>query len=351
MSLHPAMVNIDPQKVSQYGNRGKLALAQEDTDALSPQIRGRGFAAIDAAASIMLGAFPEEAHHLQLEDLPEMTSWLILLQLDQKLERVGLDLSTTDEFGTPATLIAEVARLSKLNPILVTAVAIFCEQPNWKQTFPPPGRNRDTDLRMTVVYCYLLHRIAQTFNDEPLKTELPVGQSTFAQMLFDHFEALKKTCNSDKYFSSFERVKQYGATMVWKIYGLRYKNGISGGLLTWLLQQLRGPGLSINILEAMMEDIYMGYCYNAWSAFELMLEPGNQIFKGTGSTRDYIWMRKDGRSSGVLCMCSPFPIIWNNLYSTWMLAFCSRYSDWPFIFTKILNPSVMASYHEVDPGT
>ena len=135
----------------------------------------------------MLSAFQEDAHRVPLEDLPEMTSWLILLQLDQKLETVGLDLSATDELGTPAALIAEIARLSKLNPILVTAAAIFCEQSNWKQTFPPPGRKKDTDLRMAVVYCYLLHRIAQTYTDEPLKTELPPGQNTFAQKLFDHF--------------------------------------------------------------------------------------------------------------------------------------------------------------------
>ena len=95
----------------------------------------------------------------------------------------------------------------------------------------------------------------------------------------------------------------------------------------------------------------MGFIDNAWSGLQLMLEPGNQIIQGTGSTMDYIWMRQDGRPSGLLAMRSPLPIIWNNLYISWNLAFCSnQYSDWPFVFAKLLNPAVLGTYNEVDPG-
>ena len=55
------------------------------------------------------------------------------------LKTAGLDLSSTDEIGTAASLIEEIAKLSKLNPILVTAAGEFCEQPNWRQSFPAPG--------------------------------------------------------------------------------------------------------------------------------------------------------------------------------------------------------------------
>ena len=62
-------------------------------------------------------------------------------------------------------------------------------------------------------------------------------------------------------------------------------------------------------------------------------------------------MRPDGRKSGVLCMRQPLPIIWNNLYVAWNLAFCSdQYSDWPIFFAKLLNPAVLGGYHEVDAG-
>ena len=95
----------------------------------------------------------------------------------------------------------------------------------------------------------------------------------------------------------------------------------------------------------------MGYIDNAWCGFELMLEPGNQTVKGADGTTDYFWRPPHGRQSGVLCTRSPLPIIWNNLYITWNLAFGSnQYSNWPLFFAKLLNPVVFGSYHQVDPG-
>ena len=95
----------------------------------------------------------------------------------------------------------------------------------------------------------------------------------------------------------------------------------------------------------------MGYIDNAWCGFELMLEPGNKIVKGTDGTTDYFWRPSHGRQTGVICARSPLPIIWNNLYTSWNLAFVSKqYSDWPLFFAKLLNPVVFGSYHLVDPG-
>ena len=61
-------------------DNARLDLAQEGTDALPPQIRERGFTAIEAAASAVLGAFAEDSRHSPLADTPEMKSLLHLLQ-------------------------------------------------------------------------------------------------------------------------------------------------------------------------------------------------------------------------------------------------------------------------------
>ena len=103
----------------------------------------------------------------------------------------------------------------------------------------------------------------------------------------------------------------------------------------------------------MLQDLKTGHTDNARCGYELFLEPGNRVLRGTGpgGTKDYIWMRPDGQESGVLCMRQPLPIIWSNLYVAWNLAFCSdQYSDWPFFFAKLLNPAVLGGYHEVDAG-
>ena len=329
------------------GNSSKLPLAQEGTDALSPQIRDRGFDAIDDVASTVLGAFPQDAHHLPLDDTKEMKSLLILLQLDQKLEILGLELSGIDEIGTPLTLIQEIARVAKLNPILVVAAAKFREQSNWKESFPAPGENRDAELRKAVTYCYLLHCIAKTYANEPPKTELPGGQTTFAEKLLDHFDELYDSFKWEGLMTEFEHSKKIALFTFWKQFFVRHKKGKGFGPEKFL----RAPLLSINILEAMVQDLKKGYIDNACCGFELILEPGNKTLKGTGGTNDYIWTRPDGRQSGVLCIQSPLPIIWNNLYTSWNLAFCSdQYSDWPFFFAKLLNPAVLGSYHEVDAG-
>ena len=67
----------------------KLALAQPDTNALPPQIRERGFGAIDTVAFCVLSAFPEESRHSPLVDTPEMTSLLHLLQGSAKTMSIG----------------------------------------------------------------------------------------------------------------------------------------------------------------------------------------------------------------------------------------------------------------------
>ena len=113
--------------------------------------------------------------------------------------------------------------------------------------------HRDADLRMAVVYCYLLHLISKAVIDEPIKTELQEGEATFSEKLFGHFEALKKSSKWGQYFSLFENTKMDTVKECYKFFILRYKNGISRGPE----RHLRGLALSINIFEAMMQVGYI----------------------------------------------------------------------------------------------
>ena len=340
---------MDKEKFYQNGNIREYgsppALAQEGTDALPQELREKGFAAIDAIGSALLEAFPKDAHHFPLEDSQEMKDLLNLLHLDQ----FGLDLKSVDDLGTPSALITEIARVAKLNPILVVAAAKFQEQSNWKESFPAPCKERDAELRKAITYCYLLHCVAKAYANEPLEAELPEGHMNFAEKLFKHFyDLLNYTYTDwDGIRTLFEHSKQIAVFKCWELYYIRYKKGKDIGAEKYL----RGPLLSINILEAVLQDLKTGYINNACCGYELFLEPGNRVLTGTGGTKDYIWMRPDGRKSGVLCMQQPLPIIWSNLYMAWNLAFCSdQYSDWPFFFAKLLNPAVLGCYHEVDTG-
>ena len=132
------------------------------------------------------------------------------------------------------------------------AAAEFGAQQNCKQSFPPPGIQRDAELRMAVVNCYLLHVISNAVIHEPIKIDLQDGEATFSEKLFGHFEALRKSGDSGQYLSLFEKAKVAGVKECFKFYVVRYKNGISRGPE----KHLRGLALSINILEAMMQVGY-----------------------------------------------------------------------------------------------
>ena len=55
-------------------------------------------------------------------------------------------------------------------------------------SFPEPGPKLDLDIREAVVYCYLLHRIVTKYVEEPVRSDLPKGSSTFTEKLFYHCE-------------------------------------------------------------------------------------------------------------------------------------------------------------------
>ena len=115
------------------------------------------------------------------------------------------------------------------------------------------------------------------------------------------------TCGTT--LTPFEYAKLKSVKCMMKLYQLRGKAGETPE------RYLFGMAVSINILEAMMQDALLGCEDNAWAGYELMLEPGNldRIFRGAGSGIDMEVYR------GVPCLNNPLPVVWNNLYTTWNL--------------------------------
>ena len=54
-------------------------------------------------------------------------------------------------------------------------------------------------MREAVVYCYLLHRIVAKYVEEPVRSNLSAGSTTFTEKLFNHCEYIKRGVCYKKY--------------------------------------------------------------------------------------------------------------------------------------------------------
>ena len=95
--------------------------------------------------------------------------------------------------------------------------------------------------------------------------------------------------------------------------------------------------LIVNILEAVGEDNRIGNHDNALAGTTLAKYPcGSEKFDpqtGAGPTM----LSSNGQS--VTCR-PPLPLDWANLYSAWMVAFMTKYEEFPYYLPKLLIPSV-----------
>lgn len=85
--------------------------------------------------------------------------------------------------------------------------------------------------------------------------------------------------------------------------------------------------LRINILEAVLEDMRLGFRDNAVAGVPLMM-----------NTSDGQSTISPDQNIVVYSVILPEP--WNNLYTAWNLGFTSHYENFPFFFIKLLIPQV-----------
>ncbi|MGB5704135.1 MAG: hypothetical protein WBM48_15040 [Polyangiales bacterium] len=95
--------------------------------------------------------------------------------------------------------------------------------------------------------------------------------------------------------------------------------------------------LSVNIIEAMLEDLRLGNRDNAMSAWPLVKDrPGS--WDRQPKTRAVAARWSEDRKA--ISLSFALPRRWADLYATWNLAFVSHYGDFPYLMTKLLIPQV-----------
>ncbi len=81
-----------------------------------------------------------------------------------------------------------------------------------------------------------------------------------------------------------------------------------------------------------------------------MVEPNNKINDAKESSPDQTWVF-ESVDMGICKAYSVFPVVWNNLYQSWNMAFISNtYEEYPLVIAKLCAPIVSSMYHDVDPG-
>jgi len=133
-----------------------------------------------------------------------------------------------------------------------------------------------------------------------------------------------------KYISLFERVKlsslEIGINLILKCHKSRKVPSRFCRLI-----------LPVNIIEAIFADTRLGCKDNAVSGWPLATNlPGaKKLNPKTGAAPSH-W----SKDKKVIHLCMSLPGKWADLYSTWNLAFVSRYRDFPYFMTKLLIPQV-----------
>lgn len=91
-------------------------------------------------------------------------------------------------------------------------------------------------------------------------------------------------------------------------------------------------------------EILSGHYHNAAAGWLLTLHKTKKkkFDTRTGAGPDY-WS-SDGK---MVCIYTPFPGKWADLYQVWNMAFVSKLEDWPYFITKLLVPGV--GNYQADP--
>jgi hypothetical protein len=315
------------------GGTSALGLGRDGVAVLPDGIRAAGFAAIDALAATLCGLYPNGGVGQSLEG-PELARIVELLDLGPLMP----DLLPTLRLRDVAGHLAECARLTRMNPILVVAAAEYMSLPaDVRATASPPLDNPDAadELRSQVALSALLEAIGLAYLLAPKAStdaeRAALFNTRFAAQITErlHSKAWKTHCNL------FEVLK---IKLVEKPLGERLR--VKQGLDDTLFDQRSGGGLTLqlNILDAMYEDTLLGNDTNAEAGFELMahtFDKDPQPLVGERYTDEW---HLDGKPMGVGRCHMAFADAWVMLYSSWNGAFCANYPE--LVFAKLFNPGV-----------
>ena len=311
--------------------------AHPDLHDLPDEVRAKGRQVLAELSQGVCSKFENAGVGLPLKG--EVLDHIIgLLGLPEVLVK-QLDL---EEFADVASFVKDVERLAALNPILLgfgLAWAGLSEEERATATPAPLGTPEgDEEIRFAVTYCFALHAVAKVLLYEKKDGEI-------WKVFMEEMQAAREKREWKKYFNLFERMKVITVDMPMKSLeeyklGKKIDKEASGGL-----------ALSVNILEAMYQDVKQGSFDNAAAGFELMCESNDRNpIKGCGNDITKEWVPEGGEECAILDFRSPLPLQWNNLYQSWNMAFVSCYSSSPMFYAKLLAPLVSGLYQEIHPG-
>jgi len=278
-----------------------------------------------------------------------------------------------DEFTSVTAFVSDMARVTKQNPMLVAFAARWAALSAKEQSdsFPAASAQRDAEVRYAVAYAFVLHVVTKAS-----MLQRAGADDLILEKMIQRFQKRRGELNKkwEKWTSAFGSLKRVSVSAA-VVNLLQYKKGGAEADKLWKKDiKLNGGGLlAVNILEAMYQDALKGYANNADAGFELMAESSKllrpeqsvcgvrseQYMKlpckdGVAAANSAKWQLPPGTcqcyQAGVPMFFSPFPEVWNNLYSAWNLAFVSGYNDNILFYAKLLNPVVGGTYHVPRPG-
>ena len=100
--------------------------------------------------------------------------------------------------------------------------------------------------------------------------------------------------------------------------------------------------IPLNILEAVLNDIKLGFPENAEAGVILQKNNPGHLLSDDGTGAGPTTLDQDPNNWYSQSISYHFPLSqkWDDLYSVWNMAFVSHYPEWPFFIAKLATPAV-----------
>ncbi len=216
----------------------------------------------------------------------------------------------------PASVIDRVRDAAAQNPYLARFVGAASERPF--AAFAHPERPRV--IPSALAYLVLLDRLTRALHDD---------WRLYAQVRA-HFRE-QSVGRAARGLRAFDRVKFATVDQV----VARDVRAFERGFVDPSMGSVLVP---LNVLEAIVEDLRLGYVDNARAGLTLLVNrPRDAADPRTGIAPARF--SADGKA---VTFGLPLARKWADLYTTWNLAFSSHYERFPFPMSKLLAPAVLA---------